>query len=433
MSTVKKSVFWSVGQLVLTIGLSGLKMFILVRYLTPKELGVLALLNFAIGVLELLSVWGLDTAMYRKKSLDQDQRSTLFWMYVGVGLLVFIFASLPYLFSIALAEGLGWYLCLIGTVLLFSSPGRLMYAETHRGMHFKGLFFINFIPEILSVLVCYCFLLKNYGVEAAVYGFAISSLLKYGYCFFSGIFKGAFPYFRFRKIEAMAFFRLGTYSLGAKGLAQVSSNLDILLIEHFLGLDTVGKYNVCKQLAFQPFRFSGPLIQKVFTPYLAAFADHAARIRKGYLQLVRINSLFNFIVLLVFVLIADPLVMLMYGEMYRSLVEVCQLLGLYYYFQTLNSPVMILPVIKGITSYNFIWYAVIVAVMSVFVGLGLPYGIKGVAVSLVIMRLVLYYPSWYYFGKRLTHVKFVELLRANFLALPEVWKDWSNLRGAKQE
>ena len=83
---------------------------------------------------------------------------------------------------------------------------------------------------------------------------------------------------------------------------------------------------------------------------------------------------------------------------------------------------MILPVSKGLTAYNFAWYGGMVVVLALFVYLGIPYGSLSVAIALVLMRLVLYFPSWYYFGQGLAQVTFMELLRANFFPITNFWK-----------
>lgn len=406
--------------MLLSLALALGKMYFLARYLSPKELGILAIVTLIFTLLELVSFWGLDSSIFHVSKLSLIQTSTLFWLYFLVGFVLYAFIRLT---SIPITEFFGWqeltaYINFLGLIVWISALGKTRFSVENRKMRFKLMAMVTLIAEFLSVMLTLYLVINGQGLWGVVYGIALSSLLRYGYYFVSELLQKGFSYFYFSFFEAGRFLKVGSYSLLSKLTSQFSSNLDMLLIERITGLEGLGKYSIAKHLALQPFRFSGPIIQKIFTPYLANFKDKRVALKEHYLNLVRINSGFNLVALAAFLILADIIVRVLYGETYHSIVKLTSLLSIYLFLRTVNSPVMILSVVKGLTHYDFQWSILQTALIPLFVYLGSFYGLEGVAFSLIIMRLVLYYPSWYFFGRRLAGVSLRELWRANFVFTP---------------
>lgn len=63
---------------------------VLARLLTPEVFGLLAMVTAIVGVGEILRDFGLSSAATQARSLNQAQKSNLFWINLGVGALLFV-------------------------------------------------------------------------------------------------------------------------------------------------------------------------------------------------------------------------------------------------------------------------------------------------------------------------------------------------------
>jgi hypothetical protein len=75
---------------------------------------------------------------------------------------------------------------------------------------------------------------------------------------------------------------------------------------------------------------------------------------------------------------------------------------------------MALIVAMGKTLYDFQWNLLQIIIVPLFLIVGAQFGLYGVAISFIIMSILLIYPSWYFFGKRLLGLTFKEQLLAYF-------------------
>ncbi len=405
---------WTAAQIVISTTFAVGKMYILAHYLNPKELGILAIITLSFSFLELASFWGLDSSIYHASKLSKEQISTIFWLYIFFGLILGLLTIgiAPYLAEFYKEESLSHYIRFLGLLLCISSVGKLNFSLKSRELNYKLISKNSFIAESSGVLLSVYLVVNNYGIWGAICGIGLTTIFKYGYFFILGVLQG-FSAMHFSLKEALHFLKIGTYTLSASLVSQLSSSFDLILIERLAGLDDLGKYSLAKQLANQPFRFSGPIIQKVFTPYLATMREKKNKLKEKYLMLIKINTLFNFCALMAFLSVSGYLVTRVYGETFREITGLTMLLCVYLFLRTVNSPVMILSVVQGKTQFNLQWSLLQVIVIPPFVLAGSYYGMEGIAIALIVMRIALYYPSWFFFGRRLADVTFKEQFKAN--------------------
>ncbi len=121
------------GQLVRFVVQFG-SVILLARLLTPDDFGVVAMVTSVVGIAEIVRDFGLSSAAIQAKTLSHAERSNLWWINTGIGVLCtfFIVALAPLLARVYGDDRVvGIALVLSGLVIVsgaiwktFSSPVR---------------------------------------------------------------------------------------------------------------------------------------------------------------------------------------------------------------------------------------------------------------------------------------------------------------------
>ncbi|MBO4263479.1 MAG: oligosaccharide flippase family protein, partial [Bacteroidales bacterium] len=200
----------------------------------------------------------------------------------------------------------------------------------------------------------------------------------------------------FNFAEIKDYFKIGLYDTGAQLLDYVSYKIDVLLVGRFFGMETLGLYNMGKELALKTMKVISPIINSVATPILAKLQDSAEAVKENYLRILRIVALVNFPVLAAFFVFADPVVVLFLSEKYQGAAPFLRILCFWGMFASVGNPAGNLVIAKGRTDLSFKWTIIRVccAPLAVFIAakcFGTP---NSVAYSQVVLQLVFFFIYW---------------------------------------
>jgi PST family polysaccharide transporter len=196
-----------------------------------------------------------------------------------------------------------------------------------------------------------------------------------------------------------------------------SRNLDTVIIGHFLGIVPLGLYNLAQRLVAAPAQFASAGMRPLLHPAFARISNDLPRMRRGYLELVRITALLTFSLSAVLVTVAEPLVLAIAGPRWLGSVPLLRILAVLSALQpvnvlasslflTQNAPAVLL-------KSNIVTAAGLIGGMLA----GLRWGTPGVAAGYVIVYVLLVVPCGSLLAyTRLLHGRAIEWLAR--LALP---------------
>jgi lipopolysaccharide exporter len=307
---------------------------ILTRLLAPADFGILGMISVVHYTINMLFDVGTDTFIVRHRDIEDRRFLDVVWtVRVARTLLsAAIIAVFAGLFSRLLGNNsLTGVLVVSALGLVAAAPQSLSLSIATRN---KQLVLISSIDVFLAVLtlivtVGFAFIFRNYwaAVISSIVGYGIRSLLSY-LLFPSPVYRFAFD----KKIVA-EMWRFSRFVAGSSLITLFLSQIDKVVLGHFLSLEDFGTYILAVSLASVPQIFCSMYGQRVLFPtYTQAYRDDPNSMRRVFHQkLSRVGPLYCFAVggLISF---APVLIAMMYQDRYAQAAYYVALLSIPSFF-----------------------------------------------------------------------------------------------------
>ncbi len=350
---------------------------VVVRFLSPGEFGLLGLAVTYLGLVELISEFGIGTAIVALRDLTAKQISQLNTAAVVLGIAgtaLSCFCAFP-LASFFHAPELRALIPLMASTFLIAAFKSVPYALLQKDLRF-GL--ISRIDATQSI------------VQALGNALLVVLGLRYWGIAFSGVFSamvGAALFVRCRpvRLERPAFRVI--YSSIVFGLrilvSRVSwylySNADFVVAGRLLGKVALGSYTVAWNLANLPGEKIVALVTSITPTFFASVQHDLEALRQRLTSLTEVLAVIMFPVTSGFALVAPIAIPLVCGPQWRAAIVPMQLLALYTFFR---SVVALLPqVINVVGETRFgMWNSLAtLAVLPISFVIASRWGVVGIA------------------------------------------------------
>lgn len=370
-----------IGQLVRMVTML-LGTVALARLLAPEDFGLVAVVLSLVAFGELVRDFGLSTAAARAVHLTRGQQSNLFWINSVIGIVLAIISwlmagAVAIVFSQPQLEGIVKWISLI---FLANGVSTQFRAEINRQLNFKRLAVVDTLPVMGGLFVALLFILglsqQNYWalvvqqLSTAILGLALSVLL--------AKWMPGFPDTK-ASVRGLLSFSVGLF--GTQSVAYFTRNLDNLTLSYFWGPTSLGIYSRAYQLLMVPINQMSAPLTRVTVPILTRVVGEKERFL-GYLSTGQIVGGVG-IGLLYGVLfgLADPIVLIVFGEQWVEITPVFQALAVGGVFRALNQITFWIFLAKGATGAQFKFFLVSQPLIIACMLAGLPWGALGVAIG----------------------------------------------------
>lgn len=392
-----------------------LKISILARLLEKSDFGLMALVTFVMGFMNLFSDMGLSTAILHKQHISKKAYASLYWFNIALCVILYMLLLLvtPIISTFYNEPELNDLIPLLGLNLIISGIGIQFKTIETKNLVFKGISIIDIIAATISLIVAIWLAVNDYGVLSLVYSALVQYFISNLLFLIIGIRKYGLL-FHFKLDETIPFLKIGIYQVGGQIANYFNRDLDILLIGKFFSTEILGGYSLAKQLVFRPAQIINPVLVKVASPALAKFQNDINSLKQNYLKLIKIVASINIPVYLVIILFAPFVVHIMYGSGFDNIVILVRILSVYMIFRAIGNPIGSLVIATGRTDLEFYWNILNLFIMPLFIYVGAKYGIVEVAYSLVVAASVLFIPSWRLLTYKMTGATLKEYVTAIF-------------------
>ena len=294
----------------------------------------------------------------------------------------------------------------------FASVGAVPRGLMERKFGFGRLSIIDFAATVASSLTLSLLAIGGHGLWSLVWAYvARSAILGLGPMLLCG---GLQPC-RFSVEQAGDLVRFGWKWSGAQLLSYGQQNLDYLVLARFLGSTSLGYYTLAYRLiAFPQVRISQVVSRVTFSAFAAIQAD-LPRLRAAYFQTVSVIALLAFPLMAGIGLLADPGVLLLYGEDKAPTVLAVQILAVSGAARSVGSPAGLVYLALGRTGLALAWTFVAGVVVLAGILVGVAHGLPGVALAVSLTGVGLTVASQFVVNR---------LVRSDFRDL------WGSLRAA---
>jgi O-antigen/teichoic acid export membrane protein len=385
---VLRGLGWKVATQIVMQGSRAIVAVALARLLLPEQFG-LAMMAVVVSSLALIfSDLALGAALIQRKELTEADRSTVFWLSVTVGLgfscaCALLAGPLAALYGEPRVESL---FVLISPIFVLTALGSTHTTLLTREMDFKSLEIRMMVGTLAGAAV---------GVSAAAFGMGSEAVIIQYLTTSTACTLLVWVTLRWRPrlIFSVASLRsLGAYSarvFGSRVLWYVSRNADSLLIGRVLGAAALGAYTIAYNLMLVPFsKVAGP-IQEVMFPAMARIQNDRARIGSIWLRVNHIVAAFALPAMLGLVVVAPEFVSVVLGDRWQAAVTPIQILA---WVGALQSLVRLNGIVQQAcdrADIMFRWALVTAAANLVAFGVGVSWGIVGVATAYAVANTVL--------------------------------------------
>jgi O-antigen/teichoic acid export membrane protein len=385
---VRRGVGWKLLNVTLGQGSEIVISIVLAHLLLPHDFGLAGLAIAFSGIPLQFTDLGLGAALVRTKTITEEDRSTVFWACVVAGtvlMLVGVGAS-PLIAGFFSNPRVMPMFAVLSTSFLFLSLGQTQSALLTREMSFRSLELRNIAATLVGALAALVVALAGGGAWAIIAQVVCTSAGS------TVMLWTVSPWRPQRTFSRESFRTLGAFgvkSLGMRMLGWANLNTDNLLVGRVLGSTALGIYSIAYNVMVLPSsNIMAPLRDVLFAAF-ARLRDEPRRLGEAWL---RINSVAGSVLVPAFVglaVVAPDFVPAVLGQRWHAAIPVLQLLSLGgaaqslqsfngQVYQALGRPGLFL---------RFLCFAT--ALMVTGFGIGLLWGVAGVAGSYAVARTIL--------------------------------------------
>jgi PST family polysaccharide transporter len=382
---------------------------VLSRILNPSDFGLISMLIVFTGFANILQNFGLASAIIQKKDVTQSQLSTIFWLNVIIGLILttsFIllskpiadFYNEPQLYSITIFLAFNFLITAFTTV---------QEALIRKRMDFNKLFAVEIIAVslagVLSILAAY----NDYGVWSLVIQNIIIHLSSAIILWFIAEWR---PSLTIQIKSTLPLLKYGANLAGFNIINYFSRNTDNLVIGKYLNASALGIYSRAYQLMLLPVSEVNQILTKVMFPVFSSIQEDTDRIKSIYLKATRMIAFVTFPLMLTISILAEPLVVTLYGIKWKDVATILSIFSFYGLTQSITTTIGWIFSALGKPDLQFKLGIINTAIAITSIIIGLKWGIIGVTVSYTVCSIIiLLYPNWY-FAFRLIKLSVKEMI-----------------------
>lgn len=319
MPSLRKLVFsgiaWrstvEISQLLLQIAFT----VVLARLLTRADFGLVAMALLFTRFIRTITQVGFGTAIIQSPDVTQAQISAIFCINLTVSFFVslvcFLAAPLASTFFVQpelmpVVQVLAWAMLLNS----FAFPKIL----SRKNLEFGGYSLLELITMVTGNIIGIAMALKGFGVWALVFRLLSQRIF---FSVFIWPVAGWFPVRpEFKGIGRL--FRFGANMLGASVLYYFSQNTAALITGKFIGVETLGSFNIAYNLAIVPAQKIQNILTTVLGPAFAKLQTDLELFRERLSTSIFTLGVFFIPAMLGLAVVSQNFVVVVYGEKWKE-------------------------------------------------------------------------------------------------------------------
>ena len=357
---------------------------VLAHILSPSDFGPMGMLLVVIGFAQAFADMGVSNAIIHRQDATREQLSSLYWLNVLSGIAVFgvVWASTPLIVRFYHEPRLARLVFWVALTFLIAPIGQQFQILLQKDLRFRGLAAVEVASTAAGVAISIAAALVGQGVFALIWGQLTNTaaravmLAAVGWRIWP-------PELRLRREDLRGYLSFGLYQMGERSINYFSSNVDYLLIGHFLGSRALGIYMVAYQIVVVPMARINPILTRVAFPIFAKRQSNNATLRRGYVEMTELVALLVAPILTGLGVAAPLVIPLFFGERWGEAIPLVQILSVLGVLKALGNPSGPILLAKGRADIGFKWNVFVAATNTVAFWFAAPHGVYAVALSYI--------------------------------------------------
>lgn len=347
---------------------------VLARLLMPEDFGCIAMLHVFLAIADIIVHGGFGTALIQKKKPTHVDYTSVFYINLAIsivlyGALFFAAPAIARFYSMPL-------LCVVLRVqaieLIINSFSVVQLSILKRNLKFKALAVRNILSSFLGLTACVVCAFCGLGVWSLVINVIVAR--------FSGVlllWKASTwrPTLEFSWASVKELFGFGGFMMLSSIIGSIYNELQSLLVGKFYSASDLGYVNQAKKLEGIPSGALSSVVTQVSFPVFSKLQDNVDALKYGLKKNIKSIQYINLPMMLLLMVIAEPLIELLYGERWMACVPYFQILCVSHFLGVIVPLNMSIISAKGkgrlylVTQLIKCGFSIIVIVLSVHHGI----------------------------------------------------------------
>ena len=315
---------------------------VLARLLMPEDFGVIGMLHIFIAISGAFMIGGFGDAIIQKKDATHTDYSTVFiWnMVLSVLFYVVLFFSAPAIARFYNMPSLCEVLRVYGLVLILVALSVVQNAILRKELRFKALSIRNLSASFIALVVGVVMAYLGFGawslVASALVNQMMNVILVWGISSWR-------PTIVFNKKSFKELFAFGGMMMLTSLVDRTYANLQGLLIGKWYSASELGYYTQAGKLESVPTGSLSYIVSNVSFPVFSKLQNDKDKLLYGLRKNIKAITYLNFPLCVILLIIAKPLIELLYGAKWDPAAPYFQLLcisGMLYAMSSLNGNIV---------------------------------------------------------------------------------------------
>lgn len=364
-------------------------LMVLGRYLEPREFGIVALCNIAVGFAQLFSDVGVGPAIIQQRDLSatQIQGSFYFSMVLGILFTIILICCAGFVENYFHTAGIKKVMIWLSLSFTFSGMGVVSQSLLLREMRFKQLMIFEVLSAMFSAMISIPMAIYGFGVWALVVSLLLLTLCR-SVSMITYVRHPMLPEFYFREMKGLLNYGGGlTFS---RFFNYIASQGDKFIAAKVLGPVTLGYYERAFKIMEVPLSMMGNALDRVLFPAMSTIQDETGRLKRNFFKAIAIGYCFQVPICILMIVLAPELVAFILGSGWDQTVLPLQIL-------LSTSPLRLMVRMsdslvraKGAVYNSAVRKAIYAFVVMVGSWVGHFWGLSGIAIGITVSILINY-------------------------------------------
>lgn len=389
---------WSALERISVQGIQFLIGVILARLLPPSDFGIIAMLTIFLAISQTIIDGGFSNALIRKVDRSEADYSTVFIFNIIIGVLLCLIVvwAAPYIAAFYEMPQLSSVMKVLALTLLFNSFSVVFYAILTINIDFRSIAIANFVSAIISGVIGIVMAYQGWGVWSLVFQSVSRSVIN---ALLVAVLAKWRPKFFFSRVSFVEMFSYGSKILISSLINTVYANLTPMIIGKFYTSKDLGYYDRGRQFGVLPINYIVQTYERVTFPIMSQLQNDDTRLIDAYRKYIKSASLIMFIVVMLIIALAKPIILLILSAKWVEAIIYLQLFCVAEMFNHVTRLNLVLLQVKG-RSDLFLRLEVIKKAISLSMLLcAAPFGIIPICISQILYSQIAMYINTYYTKK----------------------------------
>lgn len=352
----------------------------LTRLLAPDDFGILAMVVAITGLSEIVRDFGLSSAVMSAKSLSAAQRTNLFWLNLGIGVVVaVVIASGAPLIGLFYGDDRVVPVAAALSISFIINGASTQYlAGLARDLNYRSLALVEIVAGVISASAAIAAALAGWGVWALVLQQVSLAAGSFILAWIAGRWLPGLPT---REGSIRSFVKFGSELMGTRMLAHVAQNADSMALGFFSTASIVGIYNRAYQLLSVPLNQLNAPLTRVALPVFSRVSDDP-KLLAHYMARAQLASCYvTAPVLLLIAGLSDPIVRILFGDDWMPVAPILAVLCIGGAFRSVSQVAFWMYLSTGNSRAQLHMYLITQPLVVVLVVIGTLFGPIGTALG----------------------------------------------------